>query len=297
MAAINQPLQQVDIAFIGGTSLSKLSNLNDIQILPPIQTPFGTTSSPILIGKIKNLTVAFLSRHGEFHHLTPTEIPYRANICGLKMLGVKHIVSFTAVGSLKEEIAPKDFVLIEQFIDRTKFRETENTFYGTNGIVAHVSFGDSVCNKLSKLVWNCCQEVKSVKSFNNGTYVCIEGPCFSSRAESKMYINWGCDVVGMTCLQEAKLCREAEIAYACVATVTDYDSWKEDEAPVTQDEIAKTLGENGENAKKLIEKICENFTPIESDSHSAMKFALLKPVSTWDKEQKEKYKCLLEKYY
>ncbi|KAL9654566.1 hypothetical protein ABK040_006630 [Willaertia magna] len=295
--AESSSLPQVDIAFIGGTGLSKAEGLTDIQTIEPFQTPFGLPSSPIVVGNIGTVKVAFLARHGLHHDFLPTNVPYRANIYALKMLGAQYLVSFGAVGSLQEEMAPKHFVMVDQFIDRTKFRQSENTFY-ENGVVAHVSFGEPTCKQLSKLVYECCQEVSEIpKVHPTGTYVCMEGPCFSSRAESKMYRMWGGSVIGMTCLQEAKLAREAEIAFACVAMVTDYDAWKDDEEPVTVEEVVKILGANGDNGRRIIQKVAEKFSKFESAAHSSMKFATLVPPSHFNEDQKEKYKHILSKYY
>lgn len=289
---------KVDLAFIGGTGLSKVEGLSNIQTIEPFETPFGKPSSPIVIGHIQDLCVAFLARHGLSHSIQPTDVPYRANIYALKMLGASYLVSFGAVGSLQEELAPKHFVVVDQFIDRTKFRQSENTFYDSEGLVAHVSFGEPTCKQLSQIVLQSCQKISEIpRVHSSGTYVCMEGPCFSSRAESKMYRMWGGSVIGMTCLQEAKLAREAEMAFACVAMVTDYDAWKDDAEPVTVEEVVKILHDNGDNGRRVIQHVAANFKKFESSAHSAMKFALLKPASSLSDDLQKKYHAILHKYY
>jgi len=287
----------VDIAFIGGTGLSQVAGLENVQHVEPFETPFGKPSSPIVVGKIGELTVAFLARHGLHHNIQPTDVPYRANVYALKMLGAQYLVSFGAVGSLQEELAPKHFVIVDQFIDRTKFRQSENTLYN-DGLVAHVSFGEPTCPILSQLVFDCCSNIPTIpKVHRTGTYVCMEGPCFSSRAESKMYRMWGGSIIGMTCVQEAKLAREAEMAFACVAMVTDYDAWKDDAEPVTVEEVVKILHDNGDNGRSVIQQVAKAFTKFESSAHSAMKYSLLKPASSLCDDLKQKYSSVLSKYY
>ncbi|EFC48943.1 5'-methylthioadenosine phosphorylase [Naegleria gruberi] len=299
MAAVDlSAYPRVDLAFIGGTGLSKAEGLENVITVEPFETPFGKPSSPIVIGTINGLTVAFLCRHGLSHSVQPTDVPYRANIFALKSLGANNLVSFGAVGSLQEELAPKHFVVVDQFIDRTKFRQSENTFYDREGLVAHVSFGEPTCKTLSQLVVDSCSRIETIpKTHATGTYVCMEGPCFSSRAESKMYRMWGGSIIGMTCLQEAKLAREAEMAFACVGMVTDYDAWKDEAEPVTVEEVVKILHDNGDNARRVIQEVAKSFTKFESSAHSAMKFSLLKPASSLSDDLKKTYAPILAKYY
>src|SRR5689334_5497671 len=206
-----------------------LSEVREIRL----QTPFGDPSDAYILGKLEGKRVAFLARHGRGHRLMPTEINFRANIYGLKKLGIERILSLSAVGSLKEEHKPLDFVIPDQFFDRTRGRVS--TFFG-NGVVAHISFSDPVCPQLASTVHESAQQI-SINSKLGGTYLCMEGPAFSTRAESNVYRSWGMDVIGMTNLQEAKLAREAEICYVTVAMVTDYDCWHQEHAAVTLDQI------------------------------------------------------------
>jgi len=212
------------------------------------KTPFGDPSDPYVLGTLEGRKVAFLARHGRGHRLLPSELNFRANIYGFKQLGVERIVSVSAVGSLKEEHKPLDFVIPDQFYDRTRHRI--DTFFG-DGIVAHIGFGDPVCPELAKVVEASCRRV-GVTGKRGGTYVCMEGPQFSTRAESNVYRSWGADVIGMTNLQEAKLAREAEICYATIALVTDYDCWHPDHDSVTVDMIVQNLVANAKTAQQVI---------------------------------------------
>src|SRR5207245_2695949 len=213
-----------------------------------LRTPFGQPSDPYVLGTLEGRKVAFLARHGRGHKLLPTELNFRANIYGFKQLGVERIVSVSAVGSLKEEHKPLDFVIPDQFFDRTRHRV--DTFFG-DGLVAHVGFGDPVCGEMARVVENACKNV-FVNAKRGGTYVCMEGPQFSTRAESNVYRSWGADVIGMTNLQEAKLAREAEICYVTVAMVTDYDCWHPHHNSVTVDQIVAVLVKNADNAVKVL---------------------------------------------
>lgn len=214
-----------------------------------VSTPFGRPSDPLVIGTLRGRRVAFLARHGKGHRLMPTEINFRANIFAMKKLGVERIISASAVGSLKEEHKPLDILLPDQFFDRTRYREGE-TFFG-NGLVAHISFADPVCPQLSDLL-EMSGRVESIPIHRGGTYLCMEGPAFSTKAESKVYRGLGMDVIGMTNLQEAKLAREAEICYATMALVTDYDCWHPDHDAVTVTQIIDNLNRNAVNAQKVI---------------------------------------------
>src|SRR6201993_104358 len=213
-----------------------------------VQTPFGEPSDAFVLGTLEGRKVAFLARHSRGHRIQPTEINFRANIYAMKELGVERILSVSAVGSLKEEHKPTDFVIPDQFIDRTYARVS--TFFG-HGIVAHVSFGDPVCPQVAQAFAQSCKDANVVGKMG-GTYVCMEGPQFSTKAESNLYRSWGMDVIGMTNLQEAKLAREGEICFATVAMVTDYDCWREGHDAVTVEEIVAVLHQNAENACNLV---------------------------------------------
>jgi 5'-methylthioadenosine phosphorylase len=213
-----------------------------------LKTPFGKPSDAYVLGTLEGRRVAFLARHGRGHRILPTELNFRANIYGFKQLGVERIVSISAVGSLKEEHKPLEFVIPDQFFDRTRHRE--DTFFG-KGIVAHIAFADPICPQLAQAVEGACRKT-GVTAKRGGTYVCMEGPQFSTKAESNVYRSWGMDVIGMTNLQEAKLAREAEICYVTVAMVTDYDCWHPHHDSVTVDQIVAVLLKNAENATRVV---------------------------------------------
>jgi len=240
-------LQQAEIGIIGGSGLYAMPGLTNTRE-ERVETPFGEPSDAFVLGDLEGRKVAFLARHGRGHKLLPSELNFRANIFALKKLGVERIVSVSAVGSLKEEHKPTDFVVPDQFIDRTFHRES--TFFG-NGIVGHVAFGDPVCATVAKTIANACAS-SDIVGKAGGTYVCMEGPQFSTRAESNLYRSWGADVIGMTNLQEAKLAREAEICYATMAMVTDYDCWHEGHDDVTVEQIVAVLNQNAANAAKVV---------------------------------------------
>jgi 5'-methylthioadenosine phosphorylase len=241
-------MPEATIGVIGGSGLYKLPGLENIKEVA-INTPFGKPSDALIIGELEGQRVAFLPRHGRGHRIMPTEIPFRANIYAMKMLGVERILSASAVGSLKEEIRPLDVVITDQFIDRT--RDRVSTFFG-DGIVAHVAFADPVCAQVGDAAEASAREVAGLTVHRGGTYVCMEGPAFSTKAESQLYRSWGASVIGMTNLQEAKLAREAEICYATVALVTDYDCWHESHESVTVELVIENLNKNAESARSLI---------------------------------------------
>ncbi len=241
---------EAKIGVIGGSGVYEMEKLQNPKFFK-MSTPFGEPSDDILVGTIGDRQVAFVPRHGRGHRFFPAEVNYRANIYALKELGVEHLLAFSAVGSMKEELRPRDFVLPDQLFDRTKDRPS--TFYG-NGIVVHVGFADPYCPDLSKVVHQACGEL-GITSHLGGTYVCINGPQFSTRAESRIYRQWGVDVIGMTNLQEAKLAREAELCFTCVALVTDYDVWHESEEDVSVEAVIANLVANSENVKRLVEKV------------------------------------------
>ncbi len=235
-----------EIGIIGGSGLYSMAGFSDMRE-ETLDTPFGAPSDAYMVGDLEGRKVAFLARHGRGHHLLPSEINFRANIYGMKMLGVERIISISAVGSLKEEHKPLDFVIPDQFVDRTTQRIS--TFFG-DGLVAHVSFADPVCPEIANALHAACQTA-GVNSKLGGSYLCMEGPQFSTRAESNLYRSWGMDVIGMTNLQEAKLAREAEICYATVAMVTDYDCWHPQHEAVTVDQIIAVLTTNAQNAARV----------------------------------------------
>jgi 5'-methylthioadenosine phosphorylase len=236
------------IGIIGGSGLYSMPGFTAHEEVA-LDSPWGKPSDNFVVGQLAGREVAFLARHGRGHRLSPSELNYRANIYGFKSLGVERIISLSAVGSLKQEHAPLRFVIPDQFFDRTRGRPS--TFFG-EGLVAHISFADPVCPQLSEVVRQACDQA-GVDVVKGGTYLCMEGPAFSTKAESNIYRSWGMDVIGMTNLQEAKLAREAEICYVTIAMVTDYDCWHEEHAAVTVTEILAYLAKNAENACKVVE--------------------------------------------
>ena len=239
-----QERRQADVGMIGGSGLYQMAGLERIREVR-VRTPFGAPSGSVVLGTLNGVRVAFLSRHGRGHRYSPSEINYRANIYALKSLGVTRVLSVSAVGSMKEHIKPGEMVVVDQFIDLTKRRA--GTFFD-QGLVAHVAFGDPICARLAEGLGKAAGEVGATVH-RGGVYVCIEGPQFSSRAESELYRRWGVDVIGMTNMPEAKLAREAELCYATMALVTDYDCWHQSEAPVTVEAILTTLRNNVELAQ------------------------------------------------
>jgi len=235
------------IGVIGGSGLYSMPGFTAHEEVT-LETPYGAPSDNYIVGDLEGQEVAFLARHARGHRITPSELNFRANIYGMKLLGVERIISLSAVGSLKEEHKPTDFVIPDQFFDRTMGRVS--TFFG-EGLVAHVSFADPVCPQLSDVVIGACAEAE-VHATQGGTYICMEGPAFSTKAESNIYRSWGMDVIGMTNLQEAKLAREAEICYVSVAMVTDYDCWHSEHDAVEVTDIIRVLHQNAANAAKVI---------------------------------------------
>src|SRR5580698_8430175 len=235
------------IGIIGGSGLYSMPGF-EAHEERHIDTPWGEPSDPYIVGRLGGKEVAFLARHGRGHRISPSELNFRANIWGMKSLGVERILSLSAVGSLKQEHRPLDFVIPDQFVDRTRGRVS--TFFG-EGLVAHISFAHPICPQLAQVAAAACTEV-GVPSKSGGTYLCMEGPAFSTFAESNLYRSWGMDVIGMTNLQEAKLAREAEICYVTIAMVTDYDCWHPEHDAVTVQDIIGNLTKNAENAAKLV---------------------------------------------
>ena len=239
--------QEAKIGIIGGSGLYEMESLSGVSRVR-VETPFGPPSDEYLLGSLAGVRAAFLPRHGLGHRLSPSELNFRANIFGFKKLGVERIISITAVGSLREGIRPLEMVIPDQYYDRTRNRI--DTFFG-QGLVAHISFADPICPDLAGILHQSASG-SGRKVHLGGTMVCIEGPAFSTRAESELYRRWGMDIVGMTSLQEAKLAREAEICYAALALVTDYDCWRRDEGEVTAETVVRNLGRNIAAAKEVI---------------------------------------------
>jgi 5'-methylthioadenosine phosphorylase len=287
-------LQKAEIGIIGGSGLYGMPGLTDVRE-ERVETPFGDPSDPFMLGTLEGRSVAFLARHGKGHRILPSELNFRANIFAMKALGVTSILSVSAVGSLKEEHKPTDFVVPDQFIDRTFARHS--TFFG-EGVVGHVGFGDPVCPIVVDTFVKACEEV-GVVGKKGGTYVCMEGPQFSTRAESNLYRSWGADVIGMTNLQEAKLAREAEISYATLAMVTDYDCWRAGHDDVTVEQVIAVMHQNSGNAQKVV-KAAVRLLPKDlsaSPAQSAAKFAIMTDKSLIPADTKKKLDVLFGKYW
>jgi len=251
------------IGVIGGSGLYEIDGLNDIKEID-IETPFGRPSAPLITGRMGDAEMVFLPRHGQGHTILPAEINFRANIHALKQLGVQRILSISAVGSMKEEVKPGDMVIVDQFIDRTSGRPS--TFFG-DGIVAHIPFAEPVCPELRQCFQESCQSL-DINYHSQGTYLCINGPQFSTRAESNLYRQWGVDVIGMTNMPEARLAREAQICYATLALATDYDCWKDDHDDVSVDAVLTIIRKNVENARKIIREMALRISPVAGCSCS-----------------------------
>lgn len=252
--------EPIKIGVLGGSGLYELDGFVNAQEVP-LSTPFGDPSDAFVTGDLDGTPLVFLPRHGRGHRLTPSEINYRANIWGMKALGVTHIVSVSAVGSMREEIEPGHFVVIDQFVDRTRHRA--DTFFG-NGCVAHVQFADPVCPLVRAALLEAAREA-GVTAHDGGTYLCMEGPQFSTRAESKLYRSWGMDVIGMTNLTEAKLAREAELCYATVAMSTDYDCWREGHDAVTVDAILEVMAKNVAGVRSILKAVIEPLKKVAAE--------------------------------
>ncbi len=289
-------MAQAQIGIIGGSGLYKMDVLKDVEEVQ-IDTPFGSPSDALILGTLEGTQVAFLARHGRNHTLLPSELPFRANIYAMKQLGVEYIISASAVGSLKEHVKPLDLVVPDQFIDRTKNRVS--TFFG-EGLVAHIAFAAPVCHQLARVLAEAIASLNlpDITLHRGGIYVCMEGPAFSTKAESDLYRTWGATVIGMTNLPEAKLAREAEIAYATLALVTDYDCWHPDHDSVTVEMVIANLQRNAINAQKVIQATVRRLSqnPPTSEAHSALKYAILTPLDKVPAVTKEKLGLLLKKY-
>ena len=283
---------RVQIGIIGGSGLYDMAELSDREE-KLLKTPFGDPSGPYVLATLRGKRVAFLARHGAGHRLNPSELNYRANIFGMKMLGVEWILSASAVGSLQEKYAPTDLVFPDQFIDRTRGRLS--TFF-SNGIVAHVGFAHPLSGHLASLAADCASDA-GARTHRGGTYVCMEGPQFSTLAESQLYRSWGGDVIGMTNLQEAKLAREAEIAYATMALVTDYDCWHPEHDSVTIEMIIGYLTANVKMAQQVIAKVVERLDVNHRDqAHHALRSAILTHHDAIPARVKQELAPLIGKY-
>ena len=285
-------MEKVEIGIIGGSGLYAMPGITGLKEVV-LETPFGAPSDAYMVGELDGRPVAFLARHGRGHRILPSELNFRANVWGMKMLGVEFILSVSAVGSLKEEHKPTDFVIPDQFIDRTFARI--GTFFG-DGVVAHVGFGDPVCSVVSKAFEAGCKDVGVVGKLG-GTYVCMEGPQFSTRAESNLYRSWGADVIGMTNLQEAKLAREAEMSYGTLAMVTDYDCWREGHDDVTVEQVVAVIHQNSENAGKVVRAAVAALPKGEKSPFAGvLKYAIMTDKKMIPAATREKLGLLLEHY-
>ena len=284
--------EMVRIGIIGGSGLYGMPGLTDTRELR-VKTPFGDPSDAIVIGTLEGRRVAFLARHGRGHRLTPSEINYRANICAMKMLGVERILSVSAVGSLRDDLPPLDFLIPDQFFDRTRLRVA--TFFG-GGVVAHVGFDKPTCTNLSAHIAEACDRA-GVKAHRAGTYVCMEGPQFSTLAESHTYRQLRFDVIGMTNLTEAKLAREAELCYATIAMITDYDCWHPQHDAVTLDEIIENLSRNTANVQRVLHEVVRELPDARNcKCGSALAHALLTDRAAISRATKKRLAPIIGKY-
>jgi len=280
------------IGVIGGSGLYNMDALEDVRSVS-VKTPFGEPSDEYITGRLGDVEMVFLPRHGKEHRLLPSEINYRANIYGMKKLGVTAIISVSAVGSMKEDIHPGDMVIVDQFFDRTKSRDS--TFLG-NGVAGHVEFAHPVCGDLSKVLYGAAKEAGATVHMG-GTYVCIEGPQFSTRAESLVYRSWGVDVIGMTNIPEAKLAREAGICYATIALSTDYDCWHEEEESVTVEMILETIKNNVATARDIIRHAAPGAgSECSCGCAEAMRYAAVTQRDAIPEETKEALSIIIGKY-
>ena len=281
-----------EIGIIGGSGLYNMPGLEDRREVA-IDTPWGAPSDSYVLGSLAGRKVAFLARHGRGHRVMPSNLNFRANIYGLKKLGVQWVLSFSAVGSLQENLKPLDFVIPDQFFDRTRGRAS--TFFAQD-VVVHIGFADPVCSLLADVAQQACETV-GVTVHRGGTYCCMEGPAFSTRAESNLNRQWGFSVIGMTNLQEAKLAREAEMSYVTVAMVTDYDCWHPDHDAVTVDQVIAYLGKNAENAQAVALEAVKNVPRDQPSPYaSALKNAILTDRDMISADSRKKYELLIGKY-
>ena len=285
-------MHSAKVGIIGGTGLYQIEGLTHVKTFD-LNTPFGRPSDAITTGRLGPVSLAFLPRHGKGHRISPTELPSRANVYALKMLGVEHIIAINAVGSLKEDIHPGNICIPYQYIDKTTQRR--NTFFG-EGLVAHIGFADPVCRNLAQVLYDAALEA-GASAHIAGTYIVMEGPAFSTRAESMLHHSWGADIIGMTALPEARLAREAEICYATLACVTDYDAWHESEQPVSVEMVIKTLAQNAETSKKIIQ-LAAGRMPDRSlcGCSSALKNAIVTDPAVISRKRKDEIRLIMGKY-
>ena len=289
-------MAQAKIGVIGGSGLYSMDGLTDVHE-EQVETPFGAPSDSISIGTVEGVPIAFLPRHGRGHRISPSELPVRANIWALKSLGVEWVLSVSAVGSMREDVAPKDVLIPDQLFDRTKSRV--NSFF-EGGVVVHCTFAEPFCPTFSRVLGEAAQSLGTVKVHQGGTYICIEGPFFSTKAESRIYRQWGVDVIGMTALPEAKLAREAEMHYATLACITDYDCWHETEESVTVEMVIANLQQNVANAQRVIREIARRAGEMESgkscDCDRALAMGTMTDPARIPDAVKERYRLLLGRY-
>ncbi len=289
-------MAEAKIGVLGGSGLYHMAGMTDVEEVQ-VSTPFGPPSDVITVGRVEGVSIAFLPRHGRGHRLSPTEVPSRANIYALKSLGVEWVISVSAVGSMREDVAPLDLLIPDQLFDRTKSRV--NSFF-EGGLVVHCSFAEPFCPTLSGLLWEVARELGDVKVHRGGTYLCIEGPLFSTKAESRIYRQWGVDVIGMTALPEAKLAREAELCYATIACATDYDVWHETAGSVTVEMVVGNLMRNVTNAQRIIRAVATRLptdrTHLGCECPRALASALITTPNLVPAEVREKYRLLVGKY-
>ncbi len=285
------------IGIIGGSGLYNIEGIKNIKRVS-LNTPFGKPSDSFVVGRLCGKEVVFLPRHGKGHRVSPSEINYRANIYGMKKLGVERIISVTACGSLKEKYRPLDFIAIDQFVDRTNHAR-EMTFFD-RGMVSHVSFAHPICRDLQKILYKTASKVSknlNVKIHNGGTYINMEGPAFSTYAESTLYRKWGMDVIGMTNMAEAKLAREAEICYSTLAAVTDYDCWHPEHESITIDMVVKNLKSNISNAKRILTAIIRNISlKRDCGCKDALKYAIITDRKSIPLKVKKDLKVIIGQY-
>ena len=286
-------MSQMTIGVIGGSGLYEIEGLTDIEEVR-LDTPFGDPSDLFITGMLEGVKMVFLPRHGRGHRLLPSEVPYRANIYGMKKLGVQRIISVSAVGSMKEEIVPGHIVIPDQFFDRTQGKRA-STFFG-QGVAGHVQFADPVCPELSGVLFDAAQRAGATVH-KGGTYICIEGPNFSTRAESTIYRSWGVDIIGMTNIPEARLAREAEICYGTVALATDYDCWHDGHDDVTVEAVLAIIKQNVTMARNIIKQaVCALSTESRCECGEALKFAIMTDRSLIPEQTRNDLEPILGKY-
>ena len=286
-------MEQMTVGVIGGSGLYEIEGLTDIEEVR-LDTPFGEPSDAYITGMLEGVKMVFLPRHGRGHRFLPSEVPYRANIYGMKVLGVKRIISVSAVGSMKEEIVPGHIVIPDQFFDRTQGKRA-STFFG-QGVTGHVQFADPVCPELSTVLVEAGQSAGATVH-QGGTYICIEGPNFSTRAESKIYRNWGVDIIGMTNIPEARLAREAEICYGTVALATDYDCWHDGHDDVSVESVLAIIKQNVSMARNIIKQaVCALSAEARCECGEALKFAIMTDRSLIPEQTRKDLDPILGKY-